>query len=90
MLPLLPKRRTVYRWTCWPTSWYHPATDGPLLPFLRGCLAFDLDLHHVWQRFTDAVPSSCECRSVVQGLRCALPIHLQRVEKLIGGKGSGV
>jgi hypothetical protein len=82
MLPLLPERWTVHRWTCWTSGGHYPTAHGSLLPLFRSGVPLHLAIHHIGQRFVDAVPGSGEYRCAVQGLRCAVPIHLQRAPKL--------
>lgn len=83
LLPLLPARRTVYRWTCWTVGRHHPSAPGTLLPLLRGRVPVHLYLHYVWQRLANSFPGGCQYWRPVQGLRCVVPLHVQRAEELM-------
>jgi hypothetical protein len=80
----------VHRWTRWTSGGHHSATDGPLLPLLRCGIPLDLAVHHLGQCVVHAIQGSGEYRCAVQGLRCAVPIHIQRTQELKGPKEGGL
>lgn len=89
MFPLLPERRTVYRWTGRTFGGHYPTTNGSLLPLLRRCFPVDLAVHYDRQCSTHSFPGSGKYWGAVQGLRCAVPIHLQRAQELRKASGRG-